>query len=97
MLINYIVKLLIIPLSLIIFLSFKNHAKELEKRIIFNFKQIEIANKTLDKKQNEFSKDIQSKLKPHKKNYDKASSILIENFINKDMAIIRVYHDKKSY
>jgi|TARA_B100000787_G_scaffold155217_1_gene130527 hypothetical protein len=96
MLVKYFSKIIIILISLILFLSFKDIAKKLETDLNKSEFQIYIIKNQIKKKEMDFAYQIQVQLKPFNKGYIKNKSILIENYLNKTMTIVRVKYDQKS-
>lgn len=96
MLVKKFIKIFIILIALTLFLSFKNIAKKLETDLSKSHFLINIKNNQINKKEIDFAEKIQAKLKPANKDYNKNKSILIENYLNKNMTIVRVNYDQKS-
>ena len=96
MLIKYCLKFLIIFLALTVFLLFKNIAKDSERNISKLNKEINKASIQLQKKEEFFAGEIKLKLKLNNRKYVNSESILIENYLNEKMTIVRVNYDQKS-
>ena len=96
MLIRYCLKFLIILIALTVFLLFKNIAKDSERNISKLNKEINKASIQLQKKEEFFAGEIKLKLKLNNRKYVNSESILIENYLNKKMIIVRVNYDQKS-
>ena len=96
MLVKKFTKISEIFIALILFLSFKNIAKKLETDLSKSHFLINIKNNQIRKKEIDFAAEIQAKLTPINKDYNKNKSILIENYLNKNMTIVRVSYDQKS-
>ena len=96
MLIKYTYKILIILISIIFFLFFKNIAKELETNIFSLDRQINLMINQLQQKEIDFSVELHSKLISSDKKYVNSKFIIIENYFNKNMTIVKVDYDKKS-
>ena len=85
---------MIILISLTFFLLFKNIAKKLETNLSKLQYQIDVIENQIKKKE-DFKIELQVNLKPLDKDYNN-KSILIENYLNKKMTIVRVNYDQKS-
>ena len=96
MLVKYCLKLFIILLALTFFLLFKNLAKESEENIIRKDKEINRASNKLQNKEKFFAEEVKLKLKLNNRKYVNSESILIENYLNEKMTIVRVNYDQKS-
>lgn len=72
-------------------------AKKIETNITHIDKNINIASQEFEKKRLDLAIKLQSELNLKNKNYLKTDGILIENYMNQEMTIIRVNYDKKSY
>ena len=83
-------------MALTVFLLFKNIAKDSEENISQLNKEINKASNQLQKKEEFFAEEIKSKLKLNNRKYVTSESILIENYLNKKMTIVRVNYDQKS-
>lgn len=83
-------------MSLTVFLLFKNIAKDSEENISQLNKEINKASNQLQKKEEFFAKEIKLKLKLNNRKYVNSESILIENYLNEKMTIVRVNYDQKS-
>jgi len=83
-------------MALTIFLLFKNIAKDLDGKISKLDKEINKASNKLQKKEDFFAEEIKFKLKLNNKKYANSESILIENYLNEKMTIVRVNYDQKS-
>ena len=94
MLIKYSFKIMIILISLTFFLLFKNIAKKLETDLSKLQYRIDVIENQIKKKE-DFKIELQVNLKPLDKDYNN-KSILIENYLNKKMTIVRVNYDQKS-
>ncbi len=81
-------------MALTVFLLFKNIAKDSEENISQLNKEINKASNQLQKKEEFFAEEI--KLKLNNRKYVNSESILIENYLNKKMTIVRVNYDQKS-
>ena len=97
MLVNFFIKIILIIFTLTFFLTFKNMAKKIETNITHIDKNINIASQEFEKKRLDLAIKLQSELNLKNKNYLKTDGILIENYMNQEMTIIRVNYDKKSY
>ena len=96
MLIKYCLKFLTILIALTVFLLFKNIAKDSEENISQLNKEINKASNQLQKKEEFFAEEIKLKLKLNNRKYVNSESILIENYLNEKMTIVRVNYDQKS-
>ena len=96
MLIKYCLKFLTILIALTVFLLFKNIAKDSERNISKLNKEINKASNQLQKKEEFFAEKIKFKLKLNNRKYVNSESILIENYLNEKMTIVRVNYDQKS-
>ena len=83
-------------MALTVFLLFKNIAKDSERNISKLNKEINKASNQLQKKEEFFAEEIKLKLKLNNRKYVNSESILIENYLNKKMTIVRVNYDQKS-
>ena len=83
-------------MALTVFLLFKNIAKDSEENISQLNKEINKASNQLQKKEEFFAEEIKLKLKLNNRKYVNSESILIENYLNKKMTIVRVNYDQKS-
>ena len=83
-------------MALTVFLLFKNIAKDSEENISQLNKEINKASNQLQKKEEFFAEEIKLKLKLNNRKYVNSESILIENYLNKKMIIVRVNYDQKS-
>lgn len=81
-------------MALTVFLLFKNIAKDSEENISQLNKEINKASNQLQKKEEFFAEEI--KLKLNNRKYVNSESILIENYLNEKMTIVRVNYDQKS-
>ena len=96
MLIKYTYKILIILISIIFFLFFKNIAKELETNIFSFDRQINLMINKLQQKEIDFSRELHNRLISSDKKYVNSKFNKIENYFNKNMTIVKVDYDKKS-
>ena len=96
MLIKYSFKIFIILIAIIFFLLFKNIAKELETNISSLDRQINLTTNQLQRKDIDLSKELHSKLISFDKKYNNSKFIIIENYFQKNMTIVKVDYDKKS-
>ena len=83
-------------MALTVFLLFKNIAKDSEENISQLNKEINKASSQLQKKEEFLAEEIKLKLKLNNRKYVNSESILIENYLNKKMTIVRVNYDQKS-
>ncbi|MDA1284527.1 MAG: hypothetical protein O3C61_06330 [Proteobacteria bacterium] len=83
-------------MALTVFLLFKNIAKDSEENISQLNKEINKASNQLQKKEEFFAEEIKLKLKLNNRKYVNSESILIENYLNEKMIIVRVNYDQKS-
>ena len=83
-------------MALTVFLLFKNIAKDTEENISKLNKEINKSSNQLQKKEEFFAEEIKLKLKLNNRKYVNSESILIENYLNKKMTIVRVNYDQKS-
>ena len=81
-------------MALTVFLLFKNIAKDSEENTSQFNKEINKASNQLQKKEEFFAEEI--KLKLNNRKYVNSESILIENYLNEKMTIVRVNYDQKS-
>ena len=81
-------------MALTVFLLFKNIAKDSEENISQLNKEINKASNQLQKKEEFFAEEI--KLKLNNRKYVNSESILIENYLNEKMTIVRVNYYQKS-
>ena len=96
MLIKYTFKIFIILIAIIFFLLFKNIAKELETTISSFDSKINLLTNRLQQKEIDLSRELHSKLISSDKKYVNSKFIIIENYFNKNMTIVKVDYDKKS-
>ena len=96
MLIKYTFKIFIILIAIIFFLFFKNIAKELETNIFSFDRQINLMINQLQQKEIDLSRELHKKLISSDKKYVTSKFIIIENYFNKNMTIVKVDYDKKS-
>ena len=96
MLIKYTYKIFIILITIIFFLLFKNTAKELEANIFSFDRQINLMINQLQQKEIDLSRELHNKLINSDKKYVNSKFIIIENYFNKNMTIVKVDYDKKS-
>ena len=96
MLIKYTYKIFIILITIIFFLLFKNIAKELEANIFSLDRQINLMINQFQQKEIDLSRELHSKLISSDKKYVNSKFIIIENYFNKNMTIVKVDYDKKS-
>ena len=78
------------------FLLFKNIAKELETNIYIFDRQIDLMTNQLEQKEIDLSRELHNKLISSDKKYVNSKFIIIENYFNKNMTIVKVDYDKKS-
>tara|TARA_B110000444_G_C18494677_1_gene435137 strand:+ start:345 stop:638 length:294 start_codon:yes stop_codon:yes gene_type:complete len=96
MLIKYTFKIFIILIAIFFFLLFKNIAKELEANIFSFDRQISLMINQLQQKEIDLSRELHNKLISSDKKYVNSKFIIIENYFNKNMTIVKVDYDKKS-
>lgn len=96
MLIKYTFKIFIILIAIIFFLLFKNIAKELEINIFSLNSKINLLTNQLQQKEIDLSRELHHKLISSDKKYVNSKFIIIENYFNKNMTIVKVDYDKKS-
>jgi len=96
MLIKYTFKIFIILIAIIFFLLFKNIAKELEINIFSLNSKINLLTNQLQQKEIDLSRELHNKLISSDKKYVNSKFIIIENYFNKNMTIVKVDYDKKS-
>jgi hypothetical protein len=96
MLIKYTFKIFTILISIIFFLLFKNIAKELEAKIFSFDSKINLLTNRLQQKEIDLSRELHNKLINSDKKYVNSKFIIIENYFNKNMTIVKADYDKKS-
>tara|TARA_X000000368_G_C22896828_1_gene652243 strand:+ start:188 stop:481 length:294 start_codon:yes stop_codon:yes gene_type:complete len=96
MLVNIVSKIIIILALTTLFLFFKNSAKELDLKIIETKNNIKYMNQILVEKKNTYALDLNKIIKNKSLNSVTGKTITIENYLNKNMTIVRVDYVKKS-
>ena len=96
MLIKYTYKIFIILITIIFFLLFKNIAKQLETNIFSLKSKNNLLTNQLQQKEIDLSRKLHNKLISSDKKYVNSKFIIIENYFNKNMTIVKVDYDKKS-